>query len=271
MKDSARYATKMKSILSGARDGVAPEVKDLLRLMLGAILEEDAPDKQAAAALAAVEEEFVDFNELRVSPVKDIVDCIGDDYPGARLKAETMVAALNSTFEHGNALSLDRLLKKPKREVRKILAEQLRLSLYAEALVTLMGFGGHAIPVDNLLLDGLKLEEFIHPESDLADLQGFLERIISNKDAVAGHLALRKFAAKVAPKVYKDWDKRDKALREKQAIQAAADAKLAAEQAAIEAAKAAKIAEKAELALREKNVREKAAKLAAKKPAKKAK
>ncbi len=284
MKDSARYASKIKTVLGGARDGTPPEDMDRLRLMLVAILEENATEKQAAAAVAAIEEEFVDFNELRVSPPKDIMDCVGDDYPGIRAKAENMAVALNAAFEHGNTLSLDYLLKKPKREVRKALAEQLHLGLYAEGVVTLLGFGGHAIPVDQLLLDGLKLEELIHPDSDLPDLQGFLERLVPNKDAIAAHQALRKFASKVAPRVWKDWEKRDKAIREEQArlaaeaeakaaAQRAKEAEAAAKAAEAAAAKAAKLAKaKAAKAARvERSAAEKAARHAAiKKAAKKA-
>jgi len=229
MKNSARYAKKVKRLL-GKLESVEPaENADPLRVMVGAVLEEDATTKQAAEGLSKIEDEFVDFNELRVSPHKDIVESLGRDYPGARAKAEALTRALNAIFDRTNTLSLDYLADKPKREIRKALREQVGLSPYAESVLTLSVFDGHAVPVDNLLLEALKLDKCIDPDSDLADLQGFLERIILNKDALAAHEALRGYASKSAGRVAKELARR--------ARRAEAAAKAAARKAASKAKK----------------------------------
>lgn len=195
MKNSAKYTQKMKKLLSGVKDGKAPDTVDRLRLMIRAILEEDAGIKQANEAYAGVEEEFINLNELRVAPVKDIMECLGRRFPRARIKAEVMTNALNSVFDRSNSLSMDYLEGRPKREIRKALREDLGLSLYSEAMVALYGFGGHAIPVDNLLLESLKLDDNIDPSTDMEDLQGFLERLVLSKDGIAAHEALRSYAS----------------------------------------------------------------------------
>lgn len=244
MKNSAVYARKVKRLLAGATRaaGEPDEPVDVIRLLVVSIMAEDATAKQAAAALQDLDEEYVDVNELRVSPLKDIVECVGRSFPGSRAKAEAVTHALNVVFRHSNTLSLDHLAKKTKREVRRLLREKYGLSAYAESVLTLYGFDGHAIPVDRLLLEALKLDGRIHPDSDLPDLQGFLERIIANKDARASHEALRSYASKMGGRVARELGRRARA--EAKAV-AAAEAKAKAE-AEAKAAAAAEAKAKAE-------------------------
>lgn len=229
MKNSASYQKKMKKIFSRARKQAPRDTTDTVRLMLMGILEEDVPARRASKAMELLEEEFVDFNELRVSPVKDIAERLGADFPGAHAKAMAMIMALGALYQRMNSLSLDYLSPKPKREIRKLLREECGLSPYAESVVTLYGFDGHAIPVDSLLLEALKLDGHIDPGSDLDDLQGFLERIILNKDAVRCHEALRGYAAKSAARVGRELTRRRKQAEAEAKAKAEAEAKARAE------------------------------------------
>jgi len=228
MKNSDFYARKVKRILGKLPKRSDDEPVDPVRLLVTAVLAEDATARQVSSAMAAIAAEYVDFNELRVSPTKDIVECVGRGFPRARAKAEAVTGALNAIFERANGLSMAFLAKKTKREVRRILREEMGLSPYAESVVTLLGFDGHAIPADTLLLEALKLDKRIHPDSDVPDLQGFLERIIANKDAPAAHEALRAYANKCAARVNRELARRAKAEAEARA-KAEAEAKAQAE------------------------------------------
>jgi len=283
MKDSETYARKIKKLLGAAppADAAAPSV-DLIERMVHAVFEENATAKLADKAVADMATEFVDLNELRVSPIKDICECVGRKYPGVREKALAVTRALKRVFDNVNVLSLEYLVKKPKREVRRRLREDLGLSPYAEAVMTLTGFQGHAIPVDELLLDALKLEELIYPDSDVPDLQGFLERIISSKTALAAHAALRAYAAKAMPVVQREWARRQRLREEAEAkARAEAEAKARAEaeakaraEAEVQAGKDAAARKKAEAAQRKKakaSAKKTAAKKAARKSARKRK
>jgi endonuclease-3 len=220
MRNSAYYARKVRRLFSPAAKS-APPPTDSIRLMLAAILQENAPGRPGESAMAALEQEFVDFNELRVSPVKDIVDVLGRNFIAARSKAEAITRALNVVFDRTNALVLEYLAKQPKRELRRLLREDLGLSPYAESVVTLYGFSGHAIPVDDALLLALKANGYIHPASDLADLQGFLERIIPAKDAVRCHEALREYVSRLLKRIAPELVRLEKAHRAAEAAQAA--------------------------------------------------
>ena len=238
MKNSASYQKKIKKIFSQARKQPPRDTKDTVRLMLMGVLEEDVPARKAAKAMEVLEDEFVDFNELRVSPVKDSAERLGADFLGAQAKAVTMTVALGALYRRMNNLSLAYLASKPKREVRKLLREECGLSPYAESVVTLYGFQGHAIPVDNLLLEALKLDGYIDPDSDLNDLQGFLERIILNKDAVRCDEALREYAAKSAARVGRELARRRKLAEAEAKAKAKAEAEAEAKAKAKAEAKA---------------------------------
>ncbi|MFB3890851.1 MAG: hypothetical protein ACE15C_02380 [Phycisphaerae bacterium] len=234
MKNATSYEKKIRKLLSGMGKGPADEPPtgvDAFTFMLQAILESDAPRKEAQRAIQAFQREFVDYNELRVAPTKDIVDVIGRDFPGVREKAEAIVKALNTIFDRSSRLSMEYMHKMPKRELRKHLLE-MGMTPYSAALVTMGVFSGHAVPVDKSLVIALKANGYVHPSSDLDDIQGFLERIVAQKDGPAAHELFRDFVEKNAKVVAKR-------LKEEAAAAAAAkaQAEAAARAAAAEAAK----------------------------------
>ncbi len=223
MKNATKYQKKIKKFLSGLRKSVTPPPvdQDPFAVMVKAILAADAP-KQAAKAFDTLEKEYVDLNELRVSPVKEIADTLGRDFPHARRKAEEITSVMNAIFTSRNNLKLDYVEKMPKRDLRRHLHE-LGLTPFAAAVMMMQIFGGHAIPVDQGLVDCLEMDEYIDPGSTIEDVQAFLERIILQKQAHAAHEFFREYVAK-----------NDKMLTKKRK---AADAKAEA-QAVAEAAKA---------------------------------
>lgn len=198
MKNATAYERKMKKLLAGmSKSAHLSAREDCMEVLIQGILEADAQRRQAEKALEAMLEEFVDVNELRVAPHKEITDCMGRDFPRAREKAETMTGVLNRIFDHSTSLSLDYVHELPKREIRRHLKE-LGLDAYASALLALACFQAHAVPVDRMLVDCLEADELIHPGSEVADVQGFLERIIPQKDSRAAHEFLRSYAEKRA-------------------------------------------------------------------------
>lgn len=248
MKNAKAYEPKIRKLLSGAKNVKSPvddEDRDPVRTLIRAVLSSDATPKQAAEAIESIEGEFVDFNELRVSPIKDLTDRLGKEHPHRRAKAEMLTGALNGIFERTGAVSMDYMKDMSKRDLRRHLRE-LGLNPYAAAYVTLFAFGGHAIPVDEDLAESLRMDELVHEESDVEDIQGFLERVISQKDAEKAQAVFRDLVRRKAA-----------ALTKKRREQAEAKAKAEAE------------AEKKRLEKEKAEAEEKAAKEAKKKATKK--
>jgi len=263
MKHAGKYKPKIcrlikKGLPAGPKDAEFA-LEDPIRAMLVGILEADTTSKNADKAIKAIEREYVDFNELRVSPVRDIVECVGEDYPQVSQRARMMRTVLGGIFAQCSDVSLDYLAKLPKRDLRRRLTE-LGLNHYASAMAMLVGLGMHAVPLDVDLAECLEMAECVHPGSDLADTQGFVERAVPKQLARAGHAFFREYVRKKS---------RALAQRRKAAAEARAVAEAEAK-AAAEAEKARKQAEKAKAA-RKKRAEKKAAekKAARKKAAKK--
>lgn len=282
MKNARLYERKIKKLLTGMSRPKPPEVApaDRIPRLLTAILEENATAEDAEKALAALRQEYVDFNELRVSPSKEMVERIGREYPQARGKAMTIVTVLNAIFDKTSTLTMDYMDQMAKRDLRRHLQE-IGLSPFASALIVLTAFAGHAVPVDRDLVETLRMNELAHEESDIPDVQGFLERIVAQKDAWAAHDFLRKYIQKnykaLTVKRKAEAKAREEAERKRLAEEAAARAKAEKEaaeaearrkahEAAVAAKQAARLAKEAEKAAR-KSAKAKAGKKA-KAPAK---
>ena len=269
MKNAKSYEPKIKKLLAGLKDIAPPaqvQPEQHVRVLIHSILLADATSRQADKALAAIEAEFVDFNELRVTQAKEIVECVGEELPDIRRKADVLVMVLNGLFDQVSDVKMEHLVSLGKRDARRHLRE-LGCPPFAEAVVSMRCYDTHTVPVDDSLRDLLEMKEQIHPGADLLDTQAFLERIITQKKGPTAHEFFRQYVAKNATILQR------KRQADAEARQAEADAQRAAEEKeAKEAAKraaqaAAKQAEEAKQA--EKAKKAKAAKKSAKKAAKK--
>jgi hypothetical protein len=258
MKNASDYEKKIKKLLRGMEKAAPPEPprdEDAVAFLVESVLQADASLAAASQAMEQIRNEFVDFNELRVALPKDIIECIGRDYPRSRAKAVQMTTVLGNIFARTYNVSIDYMDEMTKRDLRRHLLE-IGLNEYSSARIVLVVFGGHAVPVDETLMDTLRMDDMVHEDTDIADTQGFLERVIAQKDAYAAHLALREYV-----------DNRADALAEKRAAETAARRK--AEEQARAAADAAEEETKARERRAAKAKKAKKSKKAAKKARKK--
>jgi len=262
MKDASTYQEKIKQLLKGmkrVRSSAPPEGDQATELLVESILQADATDKQAQEAIESIRQEYVDLNELRVSPGKDVADTVGRDYPRVRDKAKAIYESLNGLFHRSYGIGIDYMAEMPKRELRRHL-DELGVPRYAAACIVLKVFGGHAIPVDDTLVEVLKMQGLVAPDSDPADVQGFLTRIIPHKDALSAHHHFRQLVKKSSKAL---------ARKRKAEEQARLKAEKKAEEEARKARKKAEAEAKAKEARKKKAAKKKASK-SVKKSAKKA-
>ncbi|MCE5327009.1 MAG: hypothetical protein LLG01_11420 [Planctomycetaceae bacterium] len=232
MKSLKAYESKIKKILNENRPARRPrktaDQGDPVVTMIEGILQADATEAEATVAMGLLNEEFVDYNELRVAPVKDIVECLRE-LPFSRRKACTLQDSLNAIFYRTNDVSGAYMEKLPAKAVRRHLME-LGLDHYAAAYAAMVGLGVRALPVDQTLVESMELNGHLPSGLDRAEIQKMLERIVGRSDMMTAHLALRQYVAKHA-----------KALAKHRKIQEEAQAKIdAAAQAVADAAAKAK-------------------------------
>jgi DNA polymerase III gamma/tau subunit len=279
MKNATAYEKKVKKLLGKSMTGrgqelAPPPLDQAAAQLVEAILQADTTLTQAATAAKKLTAEFVDINELRVSPLSEIVDCIGRDFPLAQTKAEVISIVLAGVYHRTCGIDISYMNDMPKRDLRRHLRE-IGMTPYAEAVVTMTVFGGHAVPVDDALFEILLMEELVHPESDVEDTQAFLERIVPAKNAPDVHEFLRGYVAKNLSTLQKKRDaEARKRAEQEEAKRKAAEAeekKKQAEKKAREekAAQAAAAAEKRAAQAEEKKAAAKKAKAAQKSSARK--
>ncbi|HDY65304.1 MAG TPA: hypothetical protein ENH84_03605 [Phycisphaerae bacterium] len=281
MKDAKTYERGIRKLLMGAKKNpppmTTPPGDNGIQVLIESILLADATKRDVEKAVDAIGKEFVDFNEFRVAPQKEIIECLGKDYPEVRDKAHTLVTVLNGVFNRSGGMTITYMQDMSKRETRRHLRE-LGAPPFAEALVSQSFFGVHAIPVDQSLFDVLQMNNLLHAASDIEDTQSFLERIIVQKNGPAAHAFFRDYVARNATALEKKRkaDAKQKAAEEEAARKAAekAERRAAKEEARKAEIKAAKLAKKKAKPPKKSGRKKKASKVTrtkvARKPAKKA-
>ena len=271
MKDAKTYGKKTKKIL-GAFSQKTPDVVDDMdqgiAILIEAVLLENSTMAKARKALEAICEEYVDFNELRVSPAKEIRDCIGKDYPQASVKAHALADVLREIFYKTSKISLDYVADMPKRDRARRLKE-LGLSSFSVSMIMLEVFAMRAVPVDQDLADCLEMNGGIHPGSTLEQVTSFMGNLASAKDCFGAHMACREYVEKSAKALAK-WRKVRQAEIDR--LEAIAQAKAEKEAQAKADAKSkvkAKAKAKAKAARKKASAAKKATRKTVKKPAKK--
>lgn len=193
MKNATAHAKKLTTLINRLKKSrtTAPPEGNPLTVYVNAFLRWNATTKLADAAHERLMEVFVDINELRVSHPREVVQLLGEDYPQAEERAARLHESLQEVFMREYAVSLDSLESKPKKEVRTYLSSLPGMVPYVSAMVTLVGFGGHAIPIDDHLADLLRAEGVVEEDATIDDIVSFAERHIRADDALDAHAALQ--------------------------------------------------------------------------------
>lgn len=197
MKNAATYVKKLNSLLKkitpSSEIDPPPTIDPTLRLVIG-FLQWNATTRQAEIALERVMAEVVDTNDLRVTHPAELAEILGPRYPQVEERAARLRDALQAVYRREHATSLEGLVGQAKKEVRTYLDSLPGIVPYVTGYVMLVGFGGHAVPVDDRLLELLRDEGVVEPDATLEEVVGFLERHIKADDALQTHLALQAWA-----------------------------------------------------------------------------
>jgi endonuclease III len=164
----------------------------VLKAVVYGICHEDTTREQANQALSRFEDEFFDWNELRVSGVDEIQETLAG-IPGADERAKRIRRFLRQLFNRTYGFTLDALAKKPLKEALKVLQTyDAFASDYVTATVIQQALGGHAIPIDKAA--HRVLERVGISESEDHALRGILERAVPKNRGAEFHDLLEELA-----------------------------------------------------------------------------
>jgi endonuclease III len=197
MRGATRCAQRVKQLFRWLRSHLGrvqhPSVGDPITQLILGILSRDMPEPRAREALGRLRSMVVDYNELRVIPPLELAHLVGD-YPDVRTKCEDLSRALNRIFAIEHNVSLERAAGLSRKDQLTYLNRIDGLEAYTRARIRLLGFGQHAVPLDEAMWAYARQKGIVDSRCSLEEAQAFLERQIQEDQALEFFALLRKQA-----------------------------------------------------------------------------
>jgi endonuclease III len=217
MKKSREHAQRLQRLYRALRRDhpkIEPVIyEDPVDALIYGVVSERMSASAASAAMRAIRRTFINWNDLRVSRVEEIVEAIGEDTSAGRDTAATLTAALRAVFDLHHTVSLQTLKKLGKRPARQAIEKLGGLSRFTVNYCMLTSLEAHAIPLTERMLEYLKQYKIVEPQADEEDIEGFLTRQVSAKNAFEFYALLREECER--PKAAKGARKTTKAAKTK--------------------------------------------------------
>lgn len=198
------YARNIKQLATKLRKekvkGSLAVLNDPMTALLRGVLTSYAGEQRAEAAQARLLAATVDLNELRVTPISEIVCMMGPDFPAARFAAEEISRALNAVFNRLHHLDLVWLKTASRKNAENFLNGLEGVGGHAKAIVELRCLGYRVIPVDQQMLYFLQRNDCVAPEATVEEAQKLLASCISDREAESFYLTLKRHAHAHAPR-----------------------------------------------------------------------
>jgi endonuclease III len=154
------------------------EVQPVLEQFIYGLCREGTTTERADEAFKNLRERFFDWNEVRVSSIRELEEALGD-LPDAELRAERLVTFLQEVFEKTFSFELEKLHKLGLKEAAKLLNRYQASNEYITAWVVQHALGGHAIPVDAPTLRAVQRLGLIESEGeDPETVRASLEHLV---------------------------------------------------------------------------------------------
>lgn len=160
-----------------------PEPVDPLTRLIRAFLEYDCDEARTSTAERRIQENMVDFNELRVTPAIELAALLGARYPFAESRCAALHRTLQSIFDREHHMRLDRVKEMKKGEIRPYFQSLAGITPYAEAAVCVDCFGIAAAPVDTKLLLWMISKDALPEGMDIKAAQQLIEKNLKGGEA----------------------------------------------------------------------------------------
>lgn len=150
----------------------------VLEQFIYGLCRENATPEQAQQAYEKVKAEFFDWNEVRVSTVREIEEAMVG-LSDTENRAHRLIAFLQEVFETTFSFDLEGLQKKGVKQASKALTRYAAASDYVTSWVVQRTLGGHAIPVDAATLRCARRLNLVDTEGeDIEAARAGLEHLV---------------------------------------------------------------------------------------------
>lgn len=196
MKNSKEYAQRLQKLYRELRR-VHPKVEKLTyedpaEALICGIISEKLSEPATCRALREIRTAFVDWNDLRVSRIEEIVEALGKNTTSSRAAAFALTAALRGIFDEHHKVSLEVLKKLGKRPAKEGLEKLQGVSRFVINYCMLTSMQAHAVPLTEDMIEYLRRNGIIAANATEEDIEGFLTRQVPAKDAYEFYALLRR-------------------------------------------------------------------------------
>jgi len=196
MKNSKEYSKQIQKLYRALKRGnprpEKPRYDEPVDALIYGIVSESLTGSKARDIMKKLSGYFVDSNDLRVALTEEILDVLGDENTTTKNIASSLKRMLASVFEKYNTVSLQSLKKLGKRPAKQMLQKIDAVTPFAVDYCMLTALAAHAIPLTERMIQFLKAEQLVHPQADRREIEGFLTRQISAKNAFEFYYLLRR-------------------------------------------------------------------------------
>jgi endonuclease-3 len=192
---------KLQKTLKKIYQPVALVERSVLEQLLFACCLENAPYDKAEEAFAALVHTFFDWNEIRVTTVKELSEVMAG-LPDPPLTANHIKRILQNVFETTYKFDLEDLRKKNLGVAVEKLEKLNGASRFSVAYVVQAALGGHSIPIDSGTIEALKVVDMISDEDFEKGVVTGLERAIPKNKGVEFGSMLHQLGADFAANPY---------------------------------------------------------------------
>jgi endonuclease III len=204
MKNTAEHLQRVRRLYNQVKkeggSTTLPPVDEPIEQLLRGVLSDYAAEARASSALSRLRTAVVDLNELRVTPVSEMVEIIGADYPMCRKAMTELSAALNAVYNKLHHLDLSFLKKCARRSAEAFIHSLEGVNAHARATVILRCFKGHAVPVDAAMFQLLRRTGCVEPDASVDQAQKFLAAHLRESEAIPFYVLMKRYAAAHAPR-----------------------------------------------------------------------
>jgi len=142
-----RLLTQLFTALKKSQPAADEQSRPVLEQFIYGLCREGATREQADRAYGALRERFFDWNEVRVSSIRELEEVLVD-LPDAEARSHRLVSFLQEVFETTFSFDLEGLYKKGLKQAAKQLARYQAANDYIVSWVVQQSLGGHAVPLD---------------------------------------------------------------------------------------------------------------------------
>lgn len=197
---SAQLA-KLHKVLKKIYHPVSPQSqRPVLEHLLFACCLENATYVKAEEALGALVHTFFDWNEIRVTTIKELAELMSV-LPDPAAAAGRVRRVLQQVFESSYCFDLEELRKKTLGQAVERL-QKMGATRFGAGYVVQSALGGHAIPLDQGTLEALHVLDMISDEELQSQEVSGLERAIAKNKGIEFSSLLHQLGADFAANRY---------------------------------------------------------------------